>query len=916
MNIRWQTILLFVIMISNGVFAGSADEVPRIYNPPDDTVFYCNGPVVVAPDISIYNIQSKNASEGIKISIVNYHKGYDTLTYQGNRFSPRWNDDAGFLELLGEGSASELEEAVRLVYYESLKALPDQETRIFSITLLDSDYLPYTKHFYRYIRKLDITWTEARDSAASLMYYGLQGYLATITSAIENDFIWLKTEGVGWIGASDAEMEGDWKWVTGPETGTLFWRGSASGERVNGRYSFWATGEPNNQGPEHFAHINQNPQKEPKSWNDLKEAGDGPQSQYYRPKGFIVEFGGMAGDPEIHLSATAKVAWRSKPEMTIQDLDSVVCGNLTAKISLTFNEVVNVMMKPLQSISLVHDADTHNPTLEVEEFGDYRFEIEYNNMHGCSYYDTIHVSFRHKPTADFFIDEEKCRGYNLNVVYTGEVTGSAHFSWYSSDTLYNAGTDLTGLVIPLGYGQRNRNVGLEVNENGCKSNAFEPVAVTPAMDFWVEGNTDGCTPMVVQFRNDDIEEIEEYTWEFGDGSVSGEKSPDHTYLNEGTTDLKFDVKLEIVSMEGCKNEGVIKDAVTVHPIPTIDFSFGEEDCNTELGEIRYIGSAGIRDSFVWDVSDFTADEVPDYPGNAADRFMYKLSGRPIANVGLQVVSEFGCSTKILQRVLKRKPLINLPDSVVSGCPPLNVDLSLPVTDALDEVSYTWDMGNGIFANGENVSQIYNSENSMYDVKIFAHSLTTGCKDTLCLPGKISVHPVPDAAFTAGSFDVLISDPVVDFENRSSGSDFYEWNFGDSSGVSAEEHPNHKYDKMGQYEVSLIALNEFGCKDSATAFVSVAFDKVFPPTVFSPNAPNEEDREFRIYAEGIVNDGYKLLIYNRWGEVVFQSFSQNIGWDGKMKNHVNAPSGVYPWVLQYYDFLGKKHTQTGTVTLIF
>jgi PKD repeat protein len=813
MNIRWQAILLFFIIISKGIFAGAADEVPRIYNPPDDTVFYCNDPVAVAPGISIQNIHSKNASEGIKISVVNYQKGYDTLIYRGNNFIPRWNPEAGFLELLGAGSASELEEAVRLVFYENLMELPGQETRIFSISLLDSDYLPYTKHFYRYIRKLDISWTEAKDSAASLMYYGLQGYLATITSSIENDFIWLKTEGVGWIGASDADMEGDWKWVTGPEAGTLFWKGNASGERVNGRYSFWATGEPNNSGPEHYAHINQTPQKEPKSWNDLKEAGDGPQSQYYRPKGFIVEFGGMPGDPEIHLSATAKVAWKSKPQMIVQNFDPVVCGSLTYKLSLTFIDVAHVMMRALHPNSLVHDAETHNPTLEVDEFGDYIFEVEMASQYGCAYYDTIYISFRHKPAAEFFIDEEKCRGYNLNVVFTGEVKGPAHYSWFSSDTLYRAGTDLTELVIPLGYGQRNRNIRVEVNENGCRSNAFEPVSVTPAMNFWVEGDSAGCTPLMVQFKNDDIEEIDMYAWNFGDGSVSGLNSPDHTYRNEGTSDLKFDVKLEIVSVEGCKNEGVLRNAVTVHPVPTIDFSFGEDDCNTEYGKISYIGSAGIRDTFMWDVSDFTADEVMEYPGSLADHFMYKLSDRPQAVAGLQVVSEYGCRTETLRRVLKRKPLINLPFDVVSGCPPLNVHLSLSVTDELDEVAYLWNMGNGFSAIGENVSHIYNTGNKLFDVSIFAHSLTTGCKDTLFLPGKIIVHPIPDAAFNADSYEVLISDPVVYFENRSSGSNFYEWNFGDSSGVSAEVHPDHKYEKMGQYQVSLLALNEFGCADS-------------------------------------------------------------------------------------------------------
>ena len=64
------------------------------------------------------------------------------------------------------------------------------------------------------------------------------------------------------------------------------------------------------------------------------------------------------------------------------------------------------------------------------------------------------------------------------------------------------------------------------------------------------------------------------------------------------------------------------------------------------------------------------------------------------------------------------------------------------------------------------------------------------------------------------------------------------------------------------------------------------------TAFSPNASLEEDREFRIYGEGVVDEGYLLLVYNRWGGVVFESSSQEIGWDGKMKNSDLAPSGVY------------------------
>jgi gliding motility-associated-like protein len=916
MNIKWQVLLLIVLVFSIRVSAFAEGDGSRIFNPAHDTVFYCGNPVAVAPLISVQNLQSKNASEGIKISVVNYQKGHDTLIYQGNRFSPRWNNDAGFLELLGAGNAAELEEAVRLVYYNNLRKLPAADTRTFAITLLDSDYLPYTGHFYRYIRKLDISWTEARDSAAKMTYHGLKGYLATITSAIENDFIWTKTDGVGWIGASDAEVEGDWKWVTGPEAGTLFWRGNANGYRVNGQYSNWATGEPNNSGPEHYAHINQNPQKEPKSWNDLKEAGDGPQSQYYRPKGFVVEFGGMPGDPEIHLYAIAIVAWKSKPQMLIHQFDSVICGNLTYKLSLSFSEKVDVMMKPLQSKSVVRDPATLSPTIEVEEFGDYRFEVEMTSRYGCAYYDTIIISFRHKPVVDFYIDEEECRGYNLNVLFTGKVEGKADFYWYTADTVFRSGSDLTEVVIPLGYGQRNRYVRLDVNENGCMSSFSEPVSVTPAMDFWVEGDHEGCTPLLIQFKNKDIEEIDSYAWYFGDGLYSTDKSPAHTYINRGTTDLIYDVMLRVVSMEGCENEGVLRNAVTVHPIPTLDLNFVEDGCYPEQGIISYIGSAGIRDSMKWDLSDFDAEEITELPGSLTDHFQYKLSNRPQAVAGLHVISEYGCRTDTLWRVLRRKPLINMPADTVSGCPPLNVHLSLLASDPVDEVKYTWNLGNGTTATGEIISHIYDQENSHLDMAIYANSQTTGCKDTLLLPGKIFVHPVPNAAFTANAYEVLISDSRIYFENRSSGSTFYEWDFGDLSALSVEEHPVHRYEKMGQYEVSLLALNKYGCSDSVSTVVSVTFDKVFPPTAFSPNAPDEVDREFRIHAEGIVNEGYKMLMYNRWGQVVFETYSQNKGWDGRTKNGSNAPAGAYTWILQYYDFLGKKHTQHGTVTLIF
>jgi len=147
-------------------------------------------------------------------------------------------------------------------------------------------------HLYEYISQTT-TWTQARDAALLLTRYGANGYLTTITSQNENDFVAARLANAGWMGASDAGTEGTWKWVTGPENNTTFWQGVSNGSTVGGNYANWGTGEPNDfnngvPGEDCGQFLSGGSGR----WNDL------PCSGTTLP-GYVVEFGAPGNMPTV-----------------------------------------------------------------------------------------------------------------------------------------------------------------------------------------------------------------------------------------------------------------------------------------------------------------------------------------------------------------------------------------------------------------------------------------------------------------------------------------------------------------------------------------------------------------------------------------------------------------------------------------
>lgn len=250
-----------------------------------------------------------------------------------------------------------------------------------------------------------------------------------------------------------------------------------------------------------------------------------------------------------------------------------------------------------------------------------------------------------------------------------------------------------------------------------------------------------------------------------------------------------------------------------------------------------------------------------------------------------------------------------------GCPPLKVTFNATSDGANDQ--YIWTLGNGNTLTGNNIIQIYEGVGT-YTIGL---QITNqyGCRRDTIVPDYIEVFPQPKADFEPMPSVTTIEDPIVNFSNLSNGNDFNEWNFGDMyslNNISYELHPYHVYEMAGDYDVYLVVKNSYGCRDVIMKRIRIEpVYHLYIPNVFTPNGDGLND-VFLPKGVGIDENNYKMLIYDRWGELVYQSNNLYIGWDGSIKNKSNsATQDVYVYKIYTQDLKGNKYEYVGHVTCL-
>lgn len=178
---------------------------------------------------------------------------------------------------------------------------------------------------------------------------------------------------------------------------------------------------------------------------------------------------------------------------------------------------------------------------------------------------------------------------------------------------------------------------------------------------------------------------------------------------------------------------------------------------------------------------------------------------------------------------------------------------------------------------------------------------------------VDVYESPDADFYFNPDPALVHE-ITEFVDISKGNpQAWEWYY-EGDLISTEERPTYVFDETGEYTVTQIVINEFGCSDTMIHSVEVIGSyTVFVPNAFTPDG-NDRNNNFRPIMTDVVPDNYEFLIFNRWGEVIYRTNILEGEWDGNFQGE-SVKDGVYIWKVFVTDNVGLEHELMGHVTLL-
>lgn len=352
------------------------------------------------------------------------------------------------------------------------------------------------------------------------------------------------------------------------------------------------------------------------------------------------------------------------------------------------------------------------------------------------------------------------------------------------------------------------------NANGCK------IPISDLQDFNLEDINPGftttthiCPPSEITF-NDTSTGAVSWVWDFGDGTSSTSKNPDHVYEKSGY----YSIKLTVTNSQGCSYTLLKNDAVKVNALEgKISWTGNDSVFPTTL---KFTSNSVGATKWTWNFGDSTALDTQQNPSHYyADSGKYKIT---------LIISNGTCQDtliSVMQHVVPQTSLAKKDSGIVIGtggkgnsivsCAPLRLDFTDTASNA---ISWNWNFGDSSYSSSQNPSHYYTTP-GVYTVTLI-EKLQSGAYDTIVQKGYVRISG-PTSYFNV-SQKIICGGSIANFTDSSKNAIFWYWNFGDST-LSTDQNPQHVYKVSDTtYHITLVTTDTFGCTNSISKSIYTGY----------------------------------------------------------------------------------------------
>lgn len=510
-------------------------------------------------------------------------------------------------------------------------------------------------------------------------------------------------------------------------------------------------------------------------------------------------------------------------------------------------------------------ASTLQDATDIPQTGTHTYQFIVS-INGCpSAPATTTVTINPIPVANASNTGTYCTGDAINLTGSTTSTGAVTYSWTGPNGYLSSAQNPTDATAAGTYQ-------LVITENGCQSN---PVTTTVIINSIPTAQASYAAPfcngMPLQLNGSTTSTgIVNYSWTGPNGYLSSVQNPSDATA-AGTYML-------VVTESGCSS--VPSSVIVVSQIPSIVVSNTGPYCEGIAIQLNGSTSSTGAVTYSWVGPNGYTSSLQN-PSNATLAGTYALT-----------INENGCTNTASTNVIIHSNPIS---AFSSSAPCMNdsvVFLSLSSAPSPEIITnWNWDFNDGFTSSEENPKHSFgNTGTQAVSLKV---TTASNCSNTITQ--NIEVKPAIEADFHFSPSAVSIIDPTVHFVNASSNATTYLWDFGYEGLQSTELSPDFTYPAQpSSYRVKLVVSNDEGCMDSIIKIIPVKDEMIhYVPNAFTPDG-DEFNQTFKpVFSSGFDPQNYAFMIYNRWGETVFESHDSSIGWDGTYQGEP-VVEGTYTW----------------------